>query len=119
MATVPYRWIVMDQMQDGRPAANALTVDSPHTGNGFVQQPLLSHTVVLFLKTTQTVSLAAASPTFQLSLFLIGRPHNVDVPIDNTPSPDIDQSGVSSVTIIKNGYTGADVWGENGRSLSH
>lgn len=119
MVTVPYRWIVMDQMQDGRPAANALTVDSPHTGKGFVQPPLLSHKVVLFLKTTQTVALAATSPTFQLSSFLISRPHKVDVPITNTPSPDIGQSGVSSVTIIKNGYTGADVWGENKPSFSH
>ena len=119
MVRVPYRWIVMDQMQDGRPAANALTVDSPHTGNGFVQPPLLSHKVVLFLKTMQPVALAARSPTFQLSSSLISPPHKVGIPIANTPGPDIKKKCGSSVTIIKNKYTDVDLLGENGPSFSY
>lgn len=117
MLPVPSRWIAMDQMQDGRPAANALTVDSPHTGNGFVQPPLLSHKVVLFLKTMQPVALAARSPTFQLSSSLISPPHKVGVPIANTPWPDIKKKSGSSVTIIKNEYAGADLLGENSPSF--
>ena len=117
MLPVPSRWIAMDQMQDGRPAANALTVDSPHTGNSFVQPPLLSHKVVLFLKTMQPVALAARSPTLQLSSSLISPPHKVGVPIANTPWPDIKKKSGSSVTIIKNEYAGADLLGENSPSF--
>ena len=54
MVTVPYRRNVTDQMQDGRPAADALTVDSQHTGNGSVQKPLRSHKIILFLGLTRT-----------------------------------------------------------------
>jgi hypothetical protein len=109
MVTVPYRWIVMDQMQDGWPAANALTVDSQHTGNGFIQKPLFNHKIILFPKTSRTEGLAATSPTFQFSLFLISRPHGVCVPMGNTTSTDIDQRSVSSVTILKNHDSDADL----------
>jgi hypothetical protein len=54
MVTVSFRWIVADQMQEGRPAANTIAFDFPHTGNGFVQKPLRNHKIISFPNTTQT-----------------------------------------------------------------
>ncbi|WNM60182.1 hypothetical protein [Candidatus Nitrospira neomarina] len=51
MVAVSFRWIVADQMQEGRPAANTIAFDFQHTGNGFVQKPLRNHKIISFLQT--------------------------------------------------------------------
>ena len=53
MVTVSFRWIVADQMQEGRPAANTIRFDFPHTGHGFVQKLLRNHKIISFPNTTQ------------------------------------------------------------------
>lgn len=73
MVTVPFRWIVADQMQKGRPAANTIAFDFQHTGNGFVQKPLRNLQDNLIPPNHPDRPLAARNQAFQMPSFLVGR----------------------------------------------
>ena len=73
MVAVSFRWIVADQMQEGRPAANTIAFDFQHTGNGFVQKPLRNLQDNLIPPNHPDRPLADRNQAFQMPSFLVGR----------------------------------------------